>query len=118
MGTIAVVLSSMSRKSTKHQEQIERAGQTMKNIQLSVNIQHKVQDYLTLRQNDIDNQKELDNLLSLLSPSLRLMITQHVFLNAIGKMPVFIKTPEIVEYIVTNIDTMQFKPEDYIFKQG
>lgn len=32
MGTIAVVLGSMNRKSAKHQEQIEIASQTMKNI--------------------------------------------------------------------------------------
>jgi hypothetical protein len=34
MGTIAVVLSSMSRKTTKFQEQIEMATSTMKNIKL------------------------------------------------------------------------------------
>jgi hypothetical protein len=49
MGTIAVVLGSMNRKSTKHQEQIEIACQTMKNIQLSQDLQKKVQDYLTTK---------------------------------------------------------------------
>ena len=75
MGTIAVVLSSMSRKTAKFQEQIEVASSTMKNIKLPEALQRQVQEYLTLKQSDLENQRELDNLLSLLSPSLRLRIT-------------------------------------------
>jgi hypothetical protein len=68
---------------------IESAGQTMKNMQLSEDLQKKVQDYLTVKQSDIDNRQELENLLILLSPSLRLMITQQVFSNSIARMVVF-----------------------------
>jgi hypothetical protein len=75
MGTIAVVLSSMSRKTTYFQEQIELATSTMKNIKLDNYVQKKVTDYLMTKQGDLDSQKELDNLLSLLSPSLRLLVT-------------------------------------------
>ena len=42
MGTIAVVLSSMSRKTTKFQEQIEVASSTMKNIKLPESLQRQV----------------------------------------------------------------------------
>jgi hypothetical protein len=42
MGTIAVVLSSMSRKTTKFQEQIEVASSTMKNIKLPEALQRQV----------------------------------------------------------------------------
>lgn len=76
MGTIAVVMHSMSRKTTKFQEQIEVASSTMKNIKINESLQRQVQEYLTMKQSDLENQKELDNLLSLLSPSLRLRITQ------------------------------------------
>jgi hypothetical protein len=75
MGTIAVVLSSMSRKTTKFQEQIEMATSTMKNIKLESQVQKKVQDFLVTKQGELENQKDLDNLLSLLSPSLRLLVT-------------------------------------------
>ena len=75
MGTIAVVLSSMSRKTTKFQEQIEMATSTMKNIKLESQVQKKVQDFLVTKQGELENQKDLDSLLSLLSPSLRLLVT-------------------------------------------
>jgi hypothetical protein len=75
MGTIAVVLSSMSRKTTKFQEQIEMATSTMKNIKLESQVQKKVQDFLVTKQGELENQKDLDILLSLLSPSLRLLVT-------------------------------------------
>ncbi len=86
MGTIAVVMHSMSRKTTKFQEQIEVASSTMKNIKINESLQRQVQEYLTMKQSDLENQKELDNLLSLLSPSLRLRITQQVFLSCIRKI--------------------------------
>ena len=63
MGTIAVVLSSMSRKTTKFQEQIEMATSTMKNIKLDHAMQKKVQDFLMTKQGDLESQRELDNLL-------------------------------------------------------
>ena len=63
MGTIAVVLSSMSRKTTKFQEQIEMATSTMKNIKLEQQVQKKVQEFLVTKQGELENQKDLDNLL-------------------------------------------------------
>jgi ABC-type spermidine/putrescine transport system permease subunit II len=39
MGTIAVVMHSMSRKQTKFQEQIEVASSTMKTMKLTENLQ-------------------------------------------------------------------------------
>lgn len=118
MGTIGVVLQSMSRKQTKYQEQIEIASSTMKTIKLSEQVQKQVQDYLQIRQSDIDNQKELEHLLGLLSPSLRLIVTRNVFFNAISVMTAFKNQPEIVDFIVQNIETLQFMPEDFIIRQG
>ena len=116
MGTIAVVLQSMSRKTTKFQEQIEAASSTMKTVKLSEALQKQVQDYLTLKHADIENQRELDNLLSLLSPSLRLKITQHVFLSCIAKMSAFAGETEAIDFIVRQLETVQVMPEDYVVR--
>jgi|1048.fasta_scaffold80710_2 hypothetical protein len=72
----------------------------MKNIKLTENLQGEVQDYLVDRYNDIDNQRDLDNLLSLLSPSLRYRITQHVFYNILCRMDIVEGLPDTVEFIV------------------
>jgi hypothetical protein len=47
----------------------------MKNIKLESQVQKKVQDFLVTKQGELENQKDLDSLLSLLSPSLRLLLT-------------------------------------------
>lgn len=71
-----------------------------------------------VRHGDIENQKELDKLLSLLSPSLRLSITRHVFQSSISRMPVFEDHPDIVDFLVQNVETLTFMPDDTIIKQG
>lgn len=43
----------------------------MKNIKLSHEIQEKIIEYLTVKQNDLDAQKELDNLMNMISPNLK-----------------------------------------------
>ena len=59
-----------------------------------------------MKQSDLENQRELDNLLSLLSPSLRLKITQQVFLSSIRKMQIFSSEIDVVDFIVRLLETV------------
>ena len=59
-----------------------------------------------MKQSDLENQRELDNLLSLLSPSLRLKITQQVFLSSIRKMQIFNAELDVVDFIVRLLETV------------
>lgn len=83
LGTISVILHALSRKSNRFQEQIEFATSTMKDMKLPDDIQSKVIEYITIKQNDMDAQEELDNLLSMISPNLKQQVTQHLFMNAL-----------------------------------
>ena len=69
-------------------------------------------------QSNLDNQKELDLFLNMISPSLRLMVTQHIFMNAIEKNHIFKGNQEITDFVVHNIVTLLFLPEDGIIRQG
>lgn len=88
----------------------------MKNIKLTEGLQKEVQDYLVERYSDIDNQRDLDNLLCLLSPYLRFRITQHVFFNTLSMMRIVEGLPEAIEFVVSNIDILQFMTDEYIIK--
>lgn len=83
LGTIEVVLLALNRKSAKFQEQIEFATSTMKNVRLDDSIQQKVLEYLNKKYIDMDSMKDLENLMAMLSPSLKHQMTQHMFLSAI-----------------------------------
>jgi hypothetical protein len=75
LGTISVVLSALNHKSHRFQEQIEFATAAMKNMKLNEDIQMKIIEYITLMQNDMDAQKELEELMGMISPSLKNMVT-------------------------------------------
>jgi hypothetical protein len=48
----------------------------------------------------------------MISPSLRLEVTQHIFLNAIAKNDIFRGSKDIIEFVVHNIITLLYLPED------
>ena len=56
--------------------------------------------------------------LNMISPSLRLQVTQHIFLNAISNNSIFSGNQELVDFIVHNIITLLYLPEDGIVRQG
>jgi hypothetical protein len=68
----------------------------MKTIKLNENVQNKIVEYLTQRWNDLDTQNEIESLMNMISPSLKQIVTQHLFLNAIQSISVFNNTPELL----------------------
>ena len=118
LGTISVVLTTMNRRANKFQETIEFATSTMKTIKLDPKVHTQVVEYLTLRQDEMDSQQELESLLTMVSPNLRHLMIQHLFLSCITDISYFSQSPEVIDFIVQNIEAMQFMAEDYIIKQG
>lgn len=90
----------------------------MKTLKITKQIQMKVLEYLSKKLTDIDTMKDLDMLLELLSPSLKHIVTQHMFLSALNSINIFANIPDLVDYLVYNIEAIQFMPEDFIIKQG
>jgi hypothetical protein len=89
IGTMDVVLHSLNSRSSQFYEQIEFATTTMKNIKLTKEVQTEVLTYLSKVHNKIDQRKDIDVLMARLSPSLKNLITKHLFLNVISEHPVF-----------------------------
>ena len=118
LGTISVIIQSMSRKTAKFQEQIEFATSTMKTIKLNEGIQRRVLEYISSKFVDIDAYKDLDNLMMMLSPSLRHQVTRHLFQNSIKQIHYLETNPDVVDFLLRNIEAVQFLPDDYIIKQG
>ena len=90
----------------------------MKNSRLNGAVQTEVLTYLSKAHNKIDQRKDLDLLMTRLSPSLRNLITKHLFLNMIQEHPVFGGISEIYDFILDNIEPRQFQSEQFIIKEG
>lgn len=73
---------------------------------------------MTKTQSNMDNQKEMEQFLKILSPSMRVRVTNHIFEQAILKNPIFCDKMDVVEYIIDYIEPKLFFPEDSIIKMG
>lgn len=116
-GNIAVLLQQIYRKSSNFQEKLENATTTMKSLNIPEPLQKTVQQYLTSTQSTLEQQTEFDKFLSLLSPSLRIQITKHIFQAALLSNDVFDGKPEIIDQILQDLDTSLFLPENEICRQ-
>jgi hypothetical protein len=52
----------------------------------------------------MDSQEELENLMKMISPNLKSLVTQHLFLKTIASIEVFKDSPNLIDFIVTNIE--------------
>ena len=73
---------------------------------------------MMLTQSSLEQQKELDSFLDMISPSLRLEVTRHIFGEAIAKNEVLSGNADLIEFVVYKLNTLLYLPEDHICKQG
>ena len=117
-GNIAVLLQQIYRKSSLFQEKLENATSTMKNLKIPENLSKRIQDFLTSTQSILDQQTEFDNFLRMLSPSLRIEVAKHIFHSALLSNDIFEGKIEIIDYIIHDLNTVLFFPENEIWRQG
>lgn len=88
-GNMAVLIQSLNRKAANFQERMEYASETMKNLKIPEIMQEEVKGYLTYTQSTLDHQKDLDEFLNMLSPSLRHQVSTHIFYDTITENMTF-----------------------------
>lgn len=76
----------------------------MKLLKLPDTIQHAVLEYIGRKFHEMDTLKDLEVLMSMLSPSLKHMVTKQMFLSAINQISVFEGIPELDEFLVNSIE--------------
>lgn len=117
-GNIAVILQQINRKQSSFHEKVENATSTMRNMIIPEELQNQVLSYLISTQTTLDQQKEFDYFLKLLSPSLRSQVTKHIFQESILCNPIFENKVEVTESILYDLYTVFYLPEDEICRQG
>ena len=90
----------------------------MKNMQLNERIQLDIREFMIKTQSNLDNQKELEEFFKLISPSLRLCVTHHIFMQAILKNDLFEQKKDVAEFIIHYLVPRLFLPEDAIITYG
>ena len=118
LGNISVLIQQLNKKNSDFHEKLQNASSTMKNLNISEGIQFKVHAYLVSTQTTLDQQKEFDEFLNILSPSLKYEVTRHIFMKCILKNDIFEGQTEIIDIILHDLKTMLYFPEDEICRQG
>lgn len=60
---------------------------------------------MTLRQNELDSQQELNTLMAMISPSLKQLIIHHLFQKAVTNLKILNnESDEVVKYMLMNIE--------------
>mmetsp|Transcript_3540 Transcript_3540/g.5333 ORF Transcript_3540/g.5333 Transcript_3540/m.5333 type:complete len:150 (+) Transcript_3540:1829-2278(+) len=113
-GTFAVVVSALNRKQQRFQDKIDVANTSMFNMKLPASLQEEIRAFMTQTSSNLDNQKELDTFMLMISPSLRTKVTKYIFINAIQKNPIFRECLSMIDYLIRDVSTLLFLPEDDI----
>lgn len=56
--------------------------------------------------------------LNMISPSLKLEVTQSIYLKSMQENSLFAGKPQLINFLTKNMEAMLFMPEDLIIKQG
>ena len=113
-GNLAVILQQLNRKTSSFHEKMENTSATMRNMSIPEDLQTRIQAYLISTQSTLDQQKEFDTFLQILSPSLRNEVTKHIFQECILSNDIFGGRNEIIDIILHDLNTKLFLPEDEI----
>lgn len=88
-GNIAVLLQQLNRKTANFQAKLENASSVMKTLGIEDELEKDIHMYLMSTQDSLDLQEELNKFLMMLSPSLTLKVTKHMFYEAFLQNSVF-----------------------------
>lgn len=119
LGNMAVIIQERNKKAHRFQEKIDIANTAMKNLKINSDLQRKVINYLLYTQSNRDQQRELETFKEMISPSLQMEVTRFIFIDIIKLNPILRDSPsKMIDYVLQNINTVLYLPEDYIMKQG
>ena len=117
-GNMGVMLQSLSRKTSNFQAKLDGANDAMKNLNIPDSIKDDVKYYLSYTQSTLDHQKELDEFLVMLSPSLKQKVITYIFYDTILKNIVFKEKHDSVKTLLPDLTIKLFLPEDKIIRQA
>lgn len=69
----------MNKRAAMFQDSVDVVNTAMNNLLLPIELQDSVRQYMFTNQSSNESQRELNDFLSLISPSLRIMVLNHEF---------------------------------------
>ena len=118
IGELAVILSKLNRKATIFQSKMDTANDAMRNLGLPEKLQVEITGFLTYSKALLESQEELEDFLSMISPSARQKVLKFMFTNALMKNPIFQRSHAIIDFVSARLETHILLPEYSVISQG
>lgn len=99
-------------------EKLERTTDVMQNMNLKDDIQSQIKYYFEYTDNHLQNQNEMNEFFSVLSPSLRKLVMTNMFKESIMKNVVFGKDEKNVTLLCEKLDIKVCVPEQKVVNQN
>lgn len=85
VGEMSVFMFIITRRSSAFQEKLDIANSIMRSINISKRTRDRVRDFFFITKETLEEQNELLVFLDLISPSLRLSVSYHIFFDKLEK---------------------------------
>ena len=86
----------------------------MKNTKINKDLQLQIKNFVMSTQGNQDHQDEVNEFMILMPPSVRKEIQQWMFFSAVNRNKIFGKNSDLFEFVVDDISTLLYHPEDDI----
>jgi hypothetical protein len=87
-GEIAMIVSSLQRKDNEYQQMLDKGNDVMSTLKLPIQVQKDFNEYFNKTIITRNSQKELDDLLDLLSPSFKTRLQNNMFTEMLKLNPI------------------------------
>jgi len=118
IGELAVILTKLNRKATIFQGKLDTANEAMKSLGLPEKLQVEITGFLTYSKSLLESQEELEAFLSMISPSARQKVLQHIFRDALLKNLIFNGSTDMIEFVSARLETHILLPDFTVITQG
>ena len=118
IGELAVILSKLNRRAAHFQGKLDTANDAMRHLGLPEKIQVEITGFLTYSKALLESQEELEEFLSMISPSHRQKVLKHMFTQALLKNSIFQKSISMIEFFSARLETHILLPDYTLLTQG
>jgi len=78
-GELAVLITSLQTKDNDYQQKMTQVNTTIANLKLPLDLTDRIRDFVIANQDGLDSQNELKTFMQMVSPSLRMKVTNYDF---------------------------------------
>ena len=117
-GHIAALVQQMGKKEHEQEEKQNMVNSAIKSLSIPEKLQLQIEGFLAYTQETLESQNELKSFFSVISPSLKEQVVQHIFEEPLFSNPVFNFDDKLVKKLTKQMEIQVNSPEDVVVEQG